>query len=304
MIDEDLARSAAKQVVLKVLLRQRHLQSYSSFIREYNRVAERVDKTIKGHGPSKAQYYRWLSGELIGLPYTDHCLILEAMFPDWKVEQLFEFHTGDTEIAPEPPESATHITSPSAAAPSATPNEMVALYSHRADTPKKLWMDLLAGATERIDLFANASLFLPEENPEAIRILKEKARGGVKIRILLGDPEDPAMSLRGHEERLFEQIPGRIRMALAYYRPLVGLDGIEFRLHGTSLYNSIFRYDNQMLVNQHIYGTYGYIAPILHLRKQPGCDLFDTYMRSLDLVWDEESHDIRLAHSAGKAEPH
>jgi hypothetical protein len=47
------------------------------------------------------------------------------------------------------------------------------------------------------------------------------------------------------------------RMALAYYRPLVGVDGIDFRLHGTSLYNSIFRYDDQMLVNQHIYGTYG-----------------------------------------------
>jgi hypothetical protein len=51
---------------------------------------------------------------------------------------------------------------------------------------------------------------------------------------------------------LFEGIPGRIRMALAYYRPLVGVEGIEFRLHGTSLYNSIFRYDDQMLVNQHI----------------------------------------------------
>ncbi|HEV7973194.1 hypothetical protein [Amycolatopsis sp.] len=310
MIDKGPASGAAKQIVLKALLRQRHLQSYSSFIREYNRVAGRVDKAFKGHGPSKAQYYRWLSGELVGLPYSDHCLILEAMFPDWKVEQLFEFHTGGTEVAPDPPESAMRITSPSVATSSVTPHEMVALYSHRADTPKKLWMNLLAGATERIDLFANASLFLPEENPEAIRILKEKARNGVKIRILLGDPEDPAISLRGREERLFEQIPGRIRMALAYYRPLVGLDGIEFRLHGTSLYNSIFRYDNQMLVNQHIYGMYGYIAPILHLRKQPNCDLFDTYMRSLDLVWKEESHDIqdsgsdqgRLAHSSSKTE--
>jgi phosphatidylserine/phosphatidylglycerophosphate/cardiolipin synthase-like enzyme len=167
---------------------------------------------------------------------------------------------------------------------------MVALYSHRSDTPKELWMNLLAGANERIDLFANASLFLPEDNPEAIRILKEKSRQGVQVRILLGDPDEPAMSLRGEEERLFEQIPARIRMAQAYYRPLVGLDGIEFRLHGTSLYNSIFRYDDQMLVNQHIYGTYGYIAPILHLKRQVGADLFDTYMRSLDLVWEEESH--------------
>jgi hypothetical protein len=44
-----------------------------------------------------------------------------------------------------------------------------------------------------------------------------------------------------------------------------------------------------MLVNQHIYGTYGYMAPILHLQKMDGADLFDTYLKSLDLVWTEES---------------
>jgi transcriptional regulator with XRE-family HTH domain len=170
--------------------------------------------------------------------------------------------------------------------------EVVAFYPHRSDTPKHLWMDLLVGAREHIDLFANASLFLPEESPESIAIIKHKAENGVKVRVLMGDPEHPAMKLRGKEERLFEAIPGRIRMALAYYRPLVGVHGIQFRLHGTSLYNSIFRYDDQMLINQHIYGTYGYIAPILHLRKIDGADLFKTYMNSLDLVWREESWDI------------
>ncbi len=150
-------------------------------------------------------------------------------------------------------------------------------------------MDLLIGAQERIDLFANASLFLPEDNPESISIIKHKAEHGVTVRILLGDPDHPAMTLRGKEERLFEAIPGRIRMALAYYRPLMDVSCVEFRLHGTALYNSIFRYVDQMLVNQHIYGTYGYMAPILHLRRMDGADLFDTYVNSLELVWNEES---------------
>jgi hypothetical protein len=91
---------------------------------------------------------------------------------------------------------------------------------------------------------------------EAIEILNKKAVSVVRVRILLGDPAHPAMELRGGEERLFEAIPVRIRMALAYYRLLVNVEGIEFRLHGTSLYDSVFRYDDQMLVNQHIYGTY------------------------------------------------
>ncbi|MCA1694786.1 MAG: hypothetical protein LC749_08665, partial [Actinobacteria bacterium] len=94
---------AAKPIVLKMLLQQRHLQTHSAFRREYDRVAAKVDPTLKGGWPSKAQFYRWLSGDLIGLPYADHCRILEGMFPDWKVEQLFQAHEGGIDFIPEPP---------------------------------------------------------------------------------------------------------------------------------------------------------------------------------------------------------
>jgi hypothetical protein len=292
----------AKPLVLKVLLQRRHLQTHRAFCREYDKVATAIDSTLRGGWPSKAQFYRWLSGDLIGLPYADHCRILEGMFPDWKVDQLFRACDDGIEFVPEPPTLQTRkptVRPVSSTGPAGHGvSQVVAFYPHRADTPKHLWMDLLVSAQENIDLFANASLFLPEENPETIEILKEKAAGGIGVRILLGDPDHPAMELRGREERLFEGIPGRIRMALAYYRPLVDVEGVEFRLHGTSLYNSIFRYDDQMLVNQHIYGAYGYVAPILHLRKVAGADLFDTYMKSFELVWCEESYSIHAEESA------
>lgn len=168
--------------------------------------------------------------------------------------------------------------------------EAIAFYPHRSETPKHLWLDLLVGAQERIDVVAYASLFLPEENPEAIQLLSHKARNGVKVRIALGDPDSPEVELRGREERLNEALTGRVRMALAYYRPLCDVPEIEFHLHHTALYNSIFRYDDQMLVNQHIYGTYGYVAPILHLRRVEGGDLFDTYAKSFERIW-QESYD-------------
>ncbi|HEU0086582.1 MAG TPA: XRE family transcriptional regulator [Pseudonocardiaceae bacterium] len=228
------------------------------------------------------------------------------MFPGLAVDQLFKVHDGKTEFTAEHPptmkQAATAAIQPAPHNGSTERNDdqVVAFYPHRADTPKRLWMDLLVGAQENIDLFANASLFLPEENPIAIDILREKAANGVKVRILLGDPDYPAMELRGREERLFDAIPGRIRMALAYYRPLMDAEGVEFRLHGTSLYNSIFRYDDQMLVNQHIYGTYGYIAPILHLRKVAGADLFETYLKSFELVWREESYSVHADENSPK----
>ena len=92
-----------KPVVLKALLQQRHMQTYSAFCREYDKVAADVDRTLKGGWPSRAQFYRWLAGELIGLPYADHCRILEKMFPGWKVDQLFQVYDGGIEFIPEQP---------------------------------------------------------------------------------------------------------------------------------------------------------------------------------------------------------
>jgi transcriptional regulator with XRE-family HTH domain len=168
--------------------------------------------------------------------------------------------------------------------------EVVAFYAHRSQLPKNYWLDLVLGTTERLDILTYASLFLPEDSPEAIQAIKRKAEAGVRVRMMLGDPDSPELALRGYEERLGDAIPGRVRMALAYYRSLVGVPGVEFHLHRTTLYNSIFRFDDQMVVNQHIYGTYGYLAPILHLRQVDSSDLFDTYLRSLDLVWSDESY--------------
>jgi hypothetical protein len=295
--DDDEATEDAP--LLKALLKARHLQAYSSFAREYRKVAGKIDRSLVSSEPSKAQFYRWISGRLMHVPHSQHCRVLETMFPDWSVEQLFQPYGSSLDFVPEAAPKPTPVAQPAISPPSAPaaatnmPAELVGLYAHRADTPDELWLDLLKGARERIDLFANASLFLPEENPEAISIIRKKAGAGVQVRILLGDPSSEAAKLRGYEERLFEGIPGRIQMALAYYQPLLDVDGVEFRQHATSLYNSIFRYDDDMLVNQHIYGTYGYIAPILHLRKTPGADMFDTYMRSFDRVWDDESYEYK-----------
>jgi hypothetical protein len=102
----------------------------------------------------------------------------------------------------------------------------------------------------------------------------------------MADPDSPECAKRGVEEQLFDAIPARVRMALSYYAPLVGVPGVEFRLQRETLYNSIFVYDEQMLVNQHVYGMYGYMAPILHLRRIQGGDFFDMYVKSFERVWD------------------
>ena len=152
------------------------------------------------------------------------------------------------------------LAEPGADRESASQAEIVTLYPHRSDVPRHLWFDLLTAASARIWLYANASLFLPEDNPESIGIIRRKAESGADVRILMADPDSDMCARRGVEEQLFDAIPARVRMALSYYAPLAGVPGVDFRLQSETLYNSIFAYDDEMLVNQHVYGMYGYMA--------------------------------------------
>jgi hypothetical protein len=78
----------------------------------------------------------------------------------------------------------------------------------------------------------------------------------------------------------------RIRNALVLYRPIRGQKSVEIRLHRTILYNSIYRADDQLFVNTHVYGTPAAQALVLHLRKVTGGDMATTYTTSFERVWD------------------
>lgn len=77
-------------ILLKSLLVERHWQTYRTFCNEYDKAARKVDASLIGSWPSRAQLHRWLSGNLKGLPYPDHCRVLEKMFPGIPAKQLFE----------------------------------------------------------------------------------------------------------------------------------------------------------------------------------------------------------------------
>ena len=57
-------------------------------------------------------------------------------------------------------------------------------------------------------------------------------------------------------------------------------------MHSTTLYCSIYRGDEEMLVNTHLYGQAGHMTPLLHLRRVPGAELFASYQASFEHVWE------------------
>ena len=65
-----------------------------------------------------------------------------------------------------------------------------------------------------------------------------------------------------------------------------GAPGIEVRQHRTVLYNSLYRFDDEMLVNTHVVGSPAPQNPVLHLQRVAGGHLFDHYLKSFERVWD------------------
>jgi hypothetical protein len=51
------------------------------------------------------------------------------------------------------------------------------------------------------------------------------------------------------------------------------------------LYNSIFRADDEMLLNPQVHGIAAAYAPVLHLRYVEPSGMFATYVESFERVW-------------------
>ncbi|MFC0041630.1 helix-turn-helix domain-containing protein [Actinomadura rayongensis] len=168
---------------------------------------------------------------------------------------------------------------------SASNSELITIYPHRWSVPRDAWGRLFATAQQEIGVLVYAGLFLSEDNG-VLRTFAEKADAGVRVRILLGDPDSRHVAERGADEGVDDAMAAKIRNAMVLYKPLFGRDGIEFRLHSTVLYNSIYRADDQILVNTHVYGVTAPHAPVWHLRKIAGGSLVNTYLESFDRVWD------------------
>jgi transcriptional regulator with XRE-family HTH domain len=167
---------------------------------------------------------------------------------------------------------------------SASESEIVTVYPHRWSVPQDLWRNFFDNASEEIGVLAYSALFIPEDQG-VLRVLRKKAEEGARVRVLLGDPDSEEVAQRGADEGIDEVMSSRIKNAIVLYRPLRDLDGVEFRLHRTILYNSIYLADGHLLVNTHIYGTAASNAPVLHLRKVAGAEMVASYQESFEKVW-------------------
>lgn len=165
-------------------------------------------------------------------------------------------------------------------------SELASIYANRASVPRQLWLDLLEGAAKHIDVLVFSGTFYAQTNPHVARMLIARAHAGTSVRLCFGDPAGESVAIRGREEGIGDTLAAKIRASLTYYRELVSIPGCEVRLHDTTLYASLFRYDDELLVNPHIFGQPASANPLLHLRRRDNGEWFELYAASFDTVWN------------------
>lgn len=186
-------------VALKVLLRDHHW-TYAAFCAEYEKAAKELDPRLVRTWPSRAQFRRWLAGDLLTLPHPDACRVLEALFPGWTVQQLFARYTGrsdDLQVA----------TSPSSSVESEFGDDLLtagrfqdvtAVYATRSEFMASVPPHMLFDSATSIRA-SGLSLNLICQHYSERELIRMVERGG-SLQCLFLDPDGVAIRQRGEEE--------------------------------------------------------------------------------------------------------
>jgi hypothetical protein len=77
----------------------------------------------------------------------------------------------------------------------------------------------------------------------------------------------------------------RCRLAIKYASGIHHVDVNAIRLSGATLYASIFRFDNDVLLNTHLWGAGAPESPILHFQRQTAQGIAASAIESFERVW-------------------
>jgi transcriptional regulator with XRE-family HTH domain len=168
--------------------------------------------------------------------------------------------------------------------------EILAAYAHTNDLSTPDWRALLNEAAIQIDLldFTLADVLA---SAGTIELLTAKAQAGCEIRLLISAPDSAQLVLAEAEhgnDITLTDIPESAQDAehsLTVATSLVAIPGIDARTFIAGRFNTILRFDDEMLVTLHLYGTTGPQAPLLHLQRHSDHGLFEQFAAHYEAIW-------------------
>lgn len=164
------------------------------------------------------------------------------------------------------------------------PADVVRMWPRRDLVPSTTWQTLIDTTTGALDVLAYSAGFLVESFRLVDRIGELSAAGG-RVRVAIGDPTAPAVVERGQAEGL-PSLPARAASTAEYLAPVLGLPGVELRVHSTPLYASIYRFDDTLIVNSHSHGSPANRNPVTELRDAGG-PMWLYWRDAFERVWSD-----------------
>jgi hypothetical protein len=107
----------------------------------------------------------------------------------------------------------------------------------------------------------------------------------LRVQPVQADPDCEQVSLRDAEEQQPITIVARIKTSLRAFQPLFDQANAEIRLQRAPLYNSVYRFDDEMFVTPHLFATPGHSSPLLHLRRLGPNGVFARFASHFDQLW-------------------
>jgi transcriptional regulator with XRE-family HTH domain len=164
--------------------------------------------------------------------------------------------------------------------------ELVRIYTTRRELSPLTITSLLDEAEHNVDLLAYAALWLWDTVPNFLDEIQHKVAQEVAVRVCLGDPDSDAVRVRGKEEGLDDDLAGRCRVALRYAQGIRHVAPDAVRLTGATLYASMLRFDDHVLLNTHLWGNPAGGSPVFHFRRQRNDGIASNAMNSFERVWE------------------
>ena len=169
-------------------------------------------------------------------------------------------------------------------ATAATASELVSMWPTRDSVPGDVWRSLSSRVSRRLEVLVYSGGFVVEAFG-LTREIRRIAAGDGSVRILLGKADSDEVRRRGVAEGL-PTLPARAASTRDYLRDVRGLSGVEIRVHDVPLYASIYRFDDDMLVNPHTHGIGAKDSPVFHYERVGTGGLFGYYEKAFDRVWE------------------
>lgn len=173
---------------------------------------------------------------------------------------------------------------------SRTDREIVEVFPRRSNVPRELWAELIESARSEITLGGYTNYFFWTELPGFSELIRRKAEDGVRVRILVGDPEGDVTRHRESIENAPLAVSTRIRITLDELERLGPTPGVEVRLSEANaeahVSRSIFRFDRDALVCEHIADRLGHGSLTFYLRRMQDGGPFDQYVTHIEHLWD------------------